>query len=593
MSGPAGTQPEITFRVGMGSCGLAAGAREVAAAASATVDQLGRSARVQPVGCLGLCHREVLLEVQVGAAPAALYGDLTPDRVQEILQTHLSTGRPVAEALVDEHELAQIEDGQVRIATRNCGRVDPTSIDEYVARGGYESLRRALTLPPAEVIDLVSQSGLRGRGGGGFETAKKWAFAASSSNPTRFLICNADEGDPGAFMDRNLVEGDPHGILEGMAIAAWAIGAHRGFVYVRYEYPLAVERMQGAIEGARAHGWLGDDVAGRGFKFDVEVRRGAGAFVCGEETALIASIEGYRGVPKLRPPFPTTQGYLGHPTCINNVETFATVPWIIENGAQAFRAHGTDASSGTKVFCLAGDVLRGGMVEVPLGASLHSVVNELGGGSPRPIKAVQVGGPSGGCVPASLLETPMDYEALSEIGAMLGSGGVVVMDERRCMVDVARYFTAFLRDESCGACTACREGTVLMVEILERICRGDGHVDDLSRLEDLSGHITSGSICGLGKTASRPVLTTLRYFRDEYEAHVRDRRCPAGVCKDLIRYDIDAANCDGCQACYRACPVDAIRFDPRVIPLQIDADRCIRCNACREACPYGVIEVRS
>lgn len=579
----------ITVRIGMGTCGLAAGAEAVTEAVVALVSELGRPVRIQPVGCMGLCHREVLVEVETEDG-RFLYGDQTPNRAQAILREHLSSGRPVAEAVIDAHEAEPERSGQVRIATRNCGRVDPTSLEDYIARGGYEGLRRALRLKPHEVVQQVMQSGLRGRGGGGFETGKKWSFAASSPDPVRYLICNADEGDPGAFMDRNLIESDPHAIVEGMAIGAWAIGAHAGFVYVRYEYPLAVERIRHAIEAARAEGLLGNPVASSGFDFDIEVRRGAGAFVCGEETALIASLEGHRGIPSLRPPYPTDRGLHDHPTCINNVETFATIPWILAHGPAAFRAFGTALSPGTKVFCLAGDVQRGGMVEVPLGVSLDHVVNGLGGGTRRALKAIQIGGPSGGCVPASLLQTSVDYESLREVGTILGSGGIVAMDERRCMVDVARYFTSFLRDESCGACTACREGTVQMVQILERICRGEGRRQDLAELEVLSDLVTTGSICGLGKTAARPVRTTLRYFREEYEAHI-DGHCPAGVCKDLIRYEIDCSNCDGCQACFRVCPADAIRFDPAVIPLHIQTERCVRCDACREVCPYDVVKV--
>ncbi len=583
----------ITVRVGMGSCGLAAGAVGVHSAARAVVANLGLDAEIRTVGCMGLCHREVLVEVVTDHQPPALYGDLTPELARSVLHQHLSTGRPVTDALVTPDDASPERGGQVRIASRNCGRVDPTSIDDHRARGGYKALGVALALTPAEVRSRIELSGLRGRGGGGFNTGKKWSLAASSPDPTRYLICNADEGDPGAFMDRNLVEGDPHAIIEGMIIAAWAIGAHEGFVYIRYEYPLAVERMRVAIEQARGGGWLGDQVAGRDFRFDVHVRTGAGAFVCGEETALVASIEGHRGIPRLRPPYPTARGLHGHPTCINNVETFATIPWIIEHGPHAFRAHGTDASPGTKVFSLAGDIRRGGMIEVPLGVTLNHVVNVIGGGSPRPIKAVQVGGPSGGIVPARLLDTRLDYDALASLGAMLGSGGLIVMDERRCMVDVARYFTGFLRDESCGACTACREGTWHLYRTLDRICRGEGRPEDLDRVEDLAHHVTAGSICGLGKTAPAPLLTTLRYFRDEYEAHVMDHKCPAGVCKALIRYDIDRSNCDGCLACHRACPADAIDWDSRILPPSIDPERCVRCDACRQVCPYDVIKVVS
>ncbi|MGF1508588.1 MAG: NADH-ubiquinone oxidoreductase-F iron-sulfur binding region domain-containing protein [Myxococcota bacterium] len=581
-------------RIGMGSCGLAAGAQSVWTKTEAWLSEHGIVAGLREVGCSGLCHREVMLEIEEAGRPSLLYGDVTPENVAGILSGHFLQRRPVEARLIGtDGRLQSALHGQTRIASRNCGRIDPSSLEDYLARGGFRALEQAFDMGAAAVRRLVERSGLRGRGGGGFPTGRKWELAASSPDPVRFVICNADEGDPGAFMDRNLVESDPFSVIEGLIIAGLSIGAQRGYVYVRHEYPNALARMQQAILEARFRGLLGRDVAGRGWDFDVEIRRGAGAFVCGEETALIASIEGHRGLPVLRPPFPTEQGLFGHPTCINNVETLATVPWIVEHGVDAFRAHGTASSPGTKVFCLAGDIRRGGMVEVPMGVSLRYVLEDLGGGGERPLKAVQIGGPSGGCIPAELWDTPIDYEALSGLGAMLGSGGLVAMHEGRCMVDVARFFMTFMAQESCGKCTACREGTVRLAEILERICQGGGEQEDLQLLERLSGHVEAASLCGLGRSASNPLRSTLRYFRSEYEAHIHEGRCPAGTCHALIRYSIDAPNCDGCQECLRACPADAIHRQPRVIPLLIDDEACIRCNACREACPFDAVKVFS
>jgi len=580
------------IRVGMGSCGIAAGAEAVHSAAIDVIQDLGIDAEVRTTGCLGLCHREVLLEIQSPELGVCTYGDVTPSDVHEILSAQFIDGKPRRENLLRARDLPYpVLAAQDRIVLRNCGVVDPASIDEYRAVGGFLGLERALTMRAEQVAEIVHRAGLRGRGGAGFSTGRKWQLAAASSDPVRTLVCNADEGDPGAFMDRNLIEGDPFSILEGMVIAARATGAQKGFVFVRFEYPLAGQRIETAIAAARRAGWLGHDIAGSGLSFDVHIRRGAGAFVCGEETALIASLEGHRGVPVLKPPYPTEQGYLGHPTIINNVETLATVPWILANGSDAFRARGTRESPGTKVFCLAGDTRQGGMVEVEMGTSVRSVLEDLGGGAPfgRPIKAVQIGGPSGGCLPAELFDTRIDYDALAHTGTMMGSGGLVVLDESRCMVDVARYFVRFMRDESCGKCTACREGTARMTEILDRICSGEGRIEDIELLEDLSGHVRGASICGLGKTAPNPVETTLRYFRSEYEAHVFHQRCPTFTCKPLIRYEINRGDCDGCSVCLRECPVDAIRFERAVIPLRIDESKCIRCDACRTVCPFDAV----
>lgn len=482
---------------------------------------------------------------------------------------------------------------EVRIASRRCGNVDPASIDAFLADDGYEGLRRAVELGRDGTVELIERSGLRGRGGGGYPTGSKWRLASIAADRTRFIICNADEGDPGAFMDRRLIEGDPFAILEGMTIAGFAIGARRGFVYVRHEYPLARRRLERAIEKARHSGWLGEDIGGLGLSFDIEVRRGAGAFVCGEETALIASMEGKLGLPVLRPPYPVESGLWGHPTVINNVETFATVPWIARHGVDAFRSTGTPDAPGTKVFCLAGDVRNPGMVEVPLGTPLRTVVEELGGGSEKRIKAVQIGGPSGGCLPASMLDVPLDYASMIEAGAMLGSGGLVVMDESTCMVDVARYFVDFMSRESCGKCTACREGTAHLARLLDRICEGDGQLEDLDLLESLSRHVRGGSICGLGQSAPNPLESTLRHFREEYVAHVKERRCPVGQCPALTRYVVDTADCDGCEMCVRACPAAAIQLQAHMIPVQIDDDRCVRCKACFEVCPFEAVRVEA
>ena len=583
-------------RVGMGSCGLAAGAEAVWRAVPAALTRLGVEADVRSTGCLGICHREVVVEVEDSEVGPCTYGDVTPDGVEAILAAQLIERRPLRDQLVrGPHVPSAVLDAQDRVVLRNCGIVDPSSVDDYRSRGGFAGLERAHRMAPEAVADLVERAGLRGRGGAGFSTGLKWRLAAASADPVRFVVCNADEGDPGAFMDRNLIESDPFSVLEGLSIAAWATGAQQGFVFVRFEYPLATQRIEAAIEAARVRGWLGHRIAGTNFSFDVKIRRGAGAFVCGEETALIASLEGQRGVPVLKPPYPTAQGYLGHPTVINNVETLSAVSWILGHGADAFRRRGTARSPGTKVFCLAGDVRNGGMVEVDMGTSVRHVFEALGGGPPagRRVKAVQIGGPSGGCLPAHSFDVPIDYEALAHTGTMMGSGGMVFLDDSRCMVDVARYFVRFMRDESCGKCTACREGTARMAEILDRICSGRGKPSDLDTLAALSGHVRHASICGLGKTAPNPVETTLRYFRDEYEAHIFEGRCPTFTCKPLIRYEIDRANCDGCSVCLRECPVDAIALDRAVIPLRINGEACIRCDACRSVCPFDAVAVRS
>ncbi|HEX3011422.1 MAG TPA: NADH-quinone oxidoreductase subunit NuoF, partial [Syntrophomonadaceae bacterium] len=483
---------------------------------------------------------------------------------------------------------------QIRIALRNCGRIDPEQIEDYISCGGYEALKKVTAMTPLEVIEEIKISGLRGRGGAGFPTWFKWDAAQKNEGPVKYIICNADEGDPGAFMDRSILEGDPHSVLEGMAIAGYAIGASEGIVYVRAEYPLAVARVEIAIEQAHQKGFLGKNIFGTGFSFDIKIKQGAGAFVCGEETALIASLEGKRGMPRLKPPFPAEAGYWEKPTNINNVETLANVPWIIDKGGSAFAGMGTEKSKGTKVFALAGKIKRGGLVEVPMGVSLREIIFTIGGGikEDKKIKAVQMGGPSGGCIPASLLDTPVDYESLTKTGAVMGSGGMIVMDETTCMVDQARFFLDFTQKESCGKCVQCRLGTKRMLEILERICGGEGRPGDIELLQDIAAKVSEGSLCGLGQNAPNPVLTTIRYFREEYEAHIRDKKCLAKSCKALISYQIDTDKCKGCGLCAKKCPVNCISGDKKQ-PYRINQDKCIKCGNCMETCPakFGAVKV--
>jgi NADH-quinone oxidoreductase subunit F len=577
--------------IGLGSCGLAAGGQAVYERFAALLGAQPNGTLLQQTGCIGLCYREVLVEVRDGAGRRTLYGEVTPERADRIVAEHVRQGRIVAEWAVDTDEAFR---KQRRIVLRNCGAIDPASLEEFRARDGYRALERVLAaMTPAQVIEAIADSGLRGRGGAGFPTGTKWRLARAAKDPVKYVICNGDEGDPGAFMDRSVLEGDPHSILEGMAIAAYAIGASAGYLYVRAEYPEAVRRLRQAIAQAERGGYLGSNILGKGFTFRVALKEGAGAFVCGEETALIASIEGKRGMPRVRPPFPVEAGLWGHPTCINNVETFANVPWIILHGAEAFKAYGTAGSKGTKVFALAGKVRRGGLVEVPMGITINEVITDIGGGttSGRPFKAVQMGGPSGGCLPASLGETPIDYEQLAATGAIMGSGGMVVMDDTTCMVDVARFFLSFTQNESCGKCTFCRVGTKRMLEILERICAGQGKEDDTALLAELGEQIKVSSLCGLGQTAPNPVLTTLRYFQDEYQAHILDRRCPAKVCLPLVQFWIDPERCNGCGLCVTVCAAGAIQGE-RKHPHRIDPAACVKCARCLAECRPGAIEKR-
>ena len=583
----------MKVRVGLGSCGIAAGALEVWDALHDSAAP-GLEIEKQQTGCNGMCYQEPLVDIIDDSGSVYSYGRVNPQRLEEIIAAHQSGAGPLAAYLT----ATQDHDGdflsrQVRVALHNCGHIDPESLDDYRLSGGYAALQKALTLSPQEVIEEVKTSGLRGRGGAGFPTWFKWQNTRTQTAPVKYVVCNADEGDPGAFMDRSVLEGDPHTVLEGMTIAGYAIGAREGIIYCRAEYPLAIRRLSLAIQSARQSGLLGENIMNSGFGFDIRIKQGAGAFVCGEETALIASLEGERGMPRLKPPYPSVRGYWGHPTNINNVETFANVPWIINNGGAAFAAMGTEDSKGTKVFALAGKINRGGLVEVPMGITLREIIYDIGGGirDGKRFKAVQQGGPAGGCIPEAHLDTPIDYQKITSLGAIMGSGGMIVVDEDTCMVDMARYFLDFTQKESCGKCVQCRIGTRRMLDIIERICAGQGQPEDIGLLEELGRQISEASLCGLGQGAPNPVLTTLRYFREEYEAHIHDKKCPAKQCKALIKYVIDADKCTGCTICAQRCPVRCICGDKRSVH-HIEQEKCIKCGTCLEVCPPRFSAVR-
>lgn len=590
--------------IGAATCGRAAGASEVEDAFRAEIERRGLTDKVllAETGCLGLCYAEPLVEVKPAGGSAVLYQEVTPRQVPQLLD-HVMGGEPArgAAAVTSGNLVAGLPAftdlpmirHQERIVLRNCGVIDPTEIDHAIARGAYSGLARALEMGSQAVIDEVSTSGLRGRGGAGFPTGTKWSFAAKAAGDVKYVICNADEGDPGAFMNRSVLEGDPHAVLEGLSIAGWAIGAKAGYIYVRAEYPLAIARLQNALKQMREYGLLGKNILGSGFDFDIIIKQGAGAFVCGEETALMASIEGRRGMPRSRPPFPAISGLFGKPTNINNVETLATVSVILQKGANWYTQFGTEKSHGTKTFSLAGKIERTGLIEVQLGTPLRTIIEEIGGGvlGGKKFKAVQTGGPSGGCIPAELLDLQVDYEHLAEAGSIMGSGGMVVMDEDSCMVDVARYFLAFTESESCGKCVPCRMGTQHLLRILLDITEGRGTPAQLEQLKALSQTMKKAALCGLGQTAPNPVLTTLRYFEHEFQEHIAEHQCAAGVCRELIDFWIDPTACTGCGACARSCPVECISGDLKK-PHTIDAELCIRCGSCRSTCKFGAVVVK-
>ncbi len=579
--------------VHMGTCGIAAGAERIKNTLTALVEQEQATDIVFTTsGCAGLCSREPMMTVELKGQTPVKYVDLDEAKTRKIFSDHVLSGEAVEEYALDASDIGFF-DKQRLIALRNRGMIDPDQIDQYIAQGGYTALAKALTdMTPEQIIEQIKISELRGRGGAGFPTGRKWELTRSAKGNGKHIVCNADEGDPGAYMDRNIIESDPHSVLEGMMIGARAIGASHGHIYIRNEYPLARKRLITAIRQATDYGLLGQDIFGTDFNLDISIHRGAGAFVCGEETSLIGSLEGKPPEPKIRPPFPAESGIRDAPTNINNVETWANVPEIINRGGEWFSNIGTKSSKGTKVFSVVGKVKNNGLVEVPMGITLREIVYDIGGGiaDDKKFKAVQTGGPSGGCIPVSLLDLPIDYEKLAEVGSIMGSGGMIVMDEDTCMVDVAKYFLEFLKDESCGKCTACREGINVMHGILVRICEGDGVEADIEQLEELAEAVKDASLCALGGTAPNPVLSTLRYFRDEYESHIKDKSCPAGVCKALITYDIDQEKCKGCRLCAKNCPQEAITGEAKE-PHTIDLDKCIKCGVCIDVCKFEAVSV--